>query len=769
MKNTNQVALQMGVNLFAAALVVYEMYVGFSYGNSLFQNNHLSILIAVLFAAFPLFTIMAMAFLQMGTHTRKTHVVLISFCALVVGLAVQWFFQYGFMNNNLATKQSIAVQNSSQMQAHQSKLASIETTLKANEKYATVDLAGVDANVALKRKKIEQIQATKCPDWDCKQDKPKQVHALESELAELEGQRNGAKAYKEALDARTAAFQAATTIHATIGHEDAFIANVAVLMGYPREQAYHAFSILYASFMISLFLVLTFFSSVRSELESIIEEKRVRTRKEKPIQETEPLQLTEQLIESNDANQDSVGFFQKAMSADYFNRRQEIHVSQKLSGLNKPLSFQLGEQVIDIESAPHIITAGSTGEGKSSSARAMLTQIIEKNSPNDLEIVGIDLKDGLELGQLNKLPHLVKPVAETLDKATSLIDYVYDEMMVRFKILKENEVEKIQSLDQKIPFLLLVIDEGSELSASMKKLTLIVEKGRAGGVHVWFSTQYPLKADFGSKFMANIPVRIVHYLQSPDESRAVLGHLEKGKNANDLPSAGYAIYQAKRTREIIKTKEITFNDFKSFVNQQADKYSKQPIDRSGITSKKSAFVNSIQSTVFAPPKVAFATLQPLQPATTVAKAQMSSFGTNVVQFPQKNATDTTCNFGVAFEGSLALKSEENQQGCTATDLQPVEVAKNTVQPDKTQQNQQGCNATPAATAQFATLQPTTFKVQPPVATAQVRELVDWALKEMDNPKSDQAISDFIFENIGRKINKGSVNLYRNELQAKKEK
>ena len=49
MKNTNQVALQMGVNLFAAALVVYEMYVGFSYGNSLFQNNHLSILIAVLF------------------------------------------------------------------------------------------------------------------------------------------------------------------------------------------------------------------------------------------------------------------------------------------------------------------------------------------------------------------------------------------------------------------------------------------------------------------------------------------------------------------------------------------------------------------------------------------------------------------------------------------------------------------------------------------------------------------------------------------------
>lgn len=768
MKNTHQVALQMGVNLFAAALVVYEMYVGFSYGISLFQNNHLSMLIAVLFAAFPLFTIMAMAFLQMGTHTRKTHVVLISFCALVVGLAVQWFFQYGFMNNNLATKQSIAVQNSSQMQAHQSKLASIETTLKANEKYATVDLAGVDANVALKRKKIEQIQATKCPDWDCKQDKPKQVHALESELAELEGQRNGAKAYKEALDARTAAFQAATTIHATIGHEDAFIANVAVLMGYPREQAYHAFSILYASFMISLFLVLTFFSSVRSELESIIEEKRVRTPKEKPIQEDEPLQLTEQLIESNDANQDSVGFFQKAMSADYFNRRQQIHVSQKLSGLNKPLAFQLGEQVIDIESASHILTAGSTGEGKSSSARAMLTQIIEKNSPNDLEIVGIDLKDGLELGQLNKLPHLIKPVAETLDKATSLIDYVYNEMMMRFKILKENEVEKIQSLDQKIPFLLLVIDEGSELSASMKKLTLIVEKGRAAGVHVWFSTQYPLKADFGSKFMANIPVRIVHYLQSPDESRAVLGHLEKGKNANDLPSAGYAIYQAKRTREIIKTKEITFNDFKSFVNQQADKYSKQPISEPAPAPKKTAFVNEGLKTSCTPTKVVFAPLQQMQPVFN-AKAQINDFGDNVVPFPNKMQPDATCNLSVAFNGNLALKPEENQQGCTATDLQPVEVAKNTVQPDKSQQNQQGCNATPAATAQFATLQPTTFKVQPPVATAQVRELVDWALKEMDNPKSDQAISDFIFENIGRKINKGSVNLYRNELQAKKEK
>jgi hypothetical protein len=101
-------------------------------------------------------------------------------------------------------------------------------------------------------------------------------------------------------------------------------------------------------------------------------------------------------------------------------------------------------------------------------------------------------------------------------------------------------------------------------------------------------------------------------------------------------------------------------------------------------------------------------------------------------------------------------------------VQPKEVANHEVQPDKTQQNQQGCNATNDATTKVANGQLATFKIQPPLATSEVRKLVDWALNELEEPKSDQAISDFIFQSTGRKLNKGSVYKYRLELQSTKE-
>jgi hypothetical protein len=119
-------------------------------------------------------------------------------------------------------------------------------------------------------------------------------------------------------------------------------------------------------------------------------------------------------------------------------------------------------------------------------------------------------------------------------------------------------------------------------------------------------------------------------------------------------------------------------------------------------------------------------------------------------------------------GSLALKNDENQQLDNATLAQPDKVANQAVQPDKTQQNQQGCNATTDATAKVANVQLATFKMQPPLATSEVRKLVDWALNELDEPKSDQAIADFIFRSTGRKLNKGSVYKYRLELQSTKE-
>ena len=763
MTATHQSYLRIGVNVFAVALVVYEMYVGFTFGRSLFQNNHLSVLIAVLFAAIPIFTIMGMSFMTMGVHAEKTTTVVIGFVAFAIGLSVQWFFQYGFMNKNLEQKQEIAFQKSAQMQAHQSKLASIETALKANEKYAAVDAAGVNASIDLKKKQIEKINAQKCPDWDCKQNKPVQINALEAELTELEGQRNGTKSYKEALDARTAAYQSASTIHNTLATEDVFIANVAVLMGYQRDAGYHVFSMLYASFMLTLFLVLTFFSSVRSELEIVLEQKRARLRKEKPVQNDEPLQLTDQSVEFVDNTEEKTGFFNKSISTYFLNLQSKREETKEIKD-NNPLSFKHGENIIDFEEAPHIMVAGTSGYGKSTTMRNIIWQLIAKNSPDSLQVVAIDFKRGAECAPLENVPHLIKPIAVDLNSALDLLNYVKSEMDFRWDFIKSKKVEKVQKLKEKIPFLLLIIDEGRGLEGNMQLVSDIASAGRAAGIHILFGTQYPTDELLGNQFTANVPIRICHYFQKPKATETVLGTKEKGLNAYDLRTRGDAILLTPEKRVRSHCCKFEFETFMELLENEGKKYgNQQPISPKEPSPKKTVFAMNNYGLNTTLPSVAYN----LQPKAAAITAHASDLGSNVVQFTPRVQPATNATLSGYTIGNLALKNEENQQFDDATLVQPAKVANHEVQPDKTQQNQQGCNATTDATAEVANVQLATFKMQPPLATSEVRKLVDWALNELEEPRSDQAISDFIFKSTGRKLNKGSVYKYRLEIKSSK--
>ena len=111
--------------------------------------------------------------------------------------------------------------------------------------------------------------------------------------------------------------------------------------------------------------------------------------------------------------------------------------------------------LIDLNSQPHTLIAGITGAGKSVAMQGLLLSLCANTSPEELEIVVIDLKneEGADLAQL---PH-VGEVAVTAADAQALIERVHT--------IKEERVQAGRWTGQR---LVLVIDELAEVFRSWR-------------------------------------------------------------------------------------------------------------------------------------------------------------------------------------------------------------------------------------------------------------------------------------------------------------
>ena len=57
---------------------------------------------------------------------------------------------------------------------------------------------------------------------------------------------------------------------------------------------------------------------------------------------------------------------------------------------------------------PHMLVGGSTGNGKTNYLNGLILSLIQQNTPDDIKMVMVDLKGGVEFGQFRGLPHLWK-------------------------------------------------------------------------------------------------------------------------------------------------------------------------------------------------------------------------------------------------------------------------------------------------------------------------------------------------------------------------
>ncbi len=188
-----------------------------------------------------------------------------------------------------------------------------------------------------------------------------------------------------------------------------------------------------------------------------------------------------------------------------------------------PLTAVLG---VDAEGAPlllrlpspevaHVLVAGTTGSGKTALLRAILLSLALNNPQRSLQMALIDPK-GRGFGALAGLPHLVRPVVTEAEMAVRLLAGLVEEM-------ERRDREKRSE-----PALVVAIDELADLRQTGGKavedmLARLTQRGREAGVHVIVATQRPAATVVGSLVKANLPVRLVGAVGSPEDAKVATG------------------------------------------------------------------------------------------------------------------------------------------------------------------------------------------------------------------------------------------------------
>lgn len=211
--------------------------------------------------------------------------------------------------------------------------------------------------------------------------------------------------------------------------------------------------------------------------------------------------------------------------------------------LDVPLGKDVEGKVIsaDLRKMPHLLIAGSTGSGKSVAINTIITSILMKAYPEDVKLVLIDPKM-VELSVYNGIPHLLIPVVTDAKLATNALRKTVKEMERRYQLfaaggvrniteynqkVAENNADKSNSVMEKLPYIVVIVDELSDLMMVAghdveDAIVRLAQMARAAGIHMILATQRPSVDVITGLIKANVPSRISFAVSSGVDSRTIL-------------------------------------------------------------------------------------------------------------------------------------------------------------------------------------------------------------------------------------------------------
>lgn len=204
----------------------------------------------------------------------------------------------------------------------------------------------------------------------------------------------------------------------------------------------------------------------------------------------------------------------------------------------------LGDLVTEIDlmrDGPHALVGGTTRSGKTEFLKSLITSLAVVNHPDDLSIVIIDFKGGVDHELSARLPHVVdlstNHDVDSFERTVRLIDAELHRRERVFRSVGAPNLDAYRAARradpslQPVPRLLLLVDEFSELlsseagKANLSSLESVTRVGGGLGVHLWLVTQN-FENQLPSQIAANAGLRVCFRVQEEAHSKAVLNSPE---------------------------------------------------------------------------------------------------------------------------------------------------------------------------------------------------------------------------------------------------
>ncbi len=252
--------------------------------------------------------------------------------------------------------------------------------------------------------------------------------------------------------------------------------------------------------------------------------------------------------------------------------------------------------VPDLAKAPHMLIAGTTGSGKSVCMDTLITSLLFKFSPEELQFLLIDPKV-VEMAAYQTIPHLITPVVNDPEKVLPALRWSVNEMERRYRQMAKVSAWDLESFNERPKSAGSVYDEeGKEIPDHLPRLIIIINelvdmmlmenrsdveicigriaaKGRAAGIHLVIATQAPRKDVITGLIKTLLPARIAFKVGTNRDSRVILDQ----DGAEKLLGMGDALFMplGSETPQRIQTALVTYQEIErivKFCSQQAEQH-----------------------------------------------------------------------------------------------------------------------------------------------------------------------------------------------------